>query len=171
MQGFIAFTATDSRVSSQAPVCMLPRMRIGERIKYARTKHRLEKGLDIWTQDQLADAAGMERGKLSLIEIGKTKNVSEGDAKALATALRVSPCWLALEVGPVEANQSGESAVLDDALLQCIIEVVLEVVIRRRLSTSPERISRFITRMYKEKAGRGPDVDREEIEKILSYID
>ncbi len=171
MQGFVAASARDSRVSNPGAVCMLAGMRIGERIRHARTGYRLAKGLEVMTQDQVADAAGMERGKLSLIELGTTKNVKEADIKVLAGALGVSPCWLALGVGEIEITQLRGSRALDDALLQSILEVVLEVVVTKGLRTSPSRLSKFVVKRYKEEVEQGSAVDRREIEKILEYFD
>lgn len=55
---------------------------MGEKIKELREKRG-------WTQEQLAEKAGLSRVAISLIETGKTKEVMSGTIKALALALEV----------------------------------------------------------------------------------
>lgn len=43
-----------------------------------------------WSQEQLAEKAGISRVAISLIETGKTREVLTGTVKALARALEVS---------------------------------------------------------------------------------
>lgn len=168
MQAKLANKVSDSRVPGQGAAAILPAMHVGERIKYARTIHRLNQGLPIMTQEALSEAVGMTRGKLSLIELGDTKTVSEGDLRAIAGALEVSPCWLAVGVG--QATEKEGSAGIDPALLEGIMEAVLEYISQHGLTTTPRRLARFVARRYTEEAQKSGPINREEIAKLLDYI-
>ncbi len=137
---------------------------LGARLRQARKKADLD-------QNELGEAVGITGAAISAIELGKTEDLTLGRIKALAIETGVSPSWLAFGVGEIEITQSRGKAELDAALLEGIISVVLEVVASKGLKTSPERLSRFVVKRYKEEMEQGAGVNRGEIEKILAYFD
>lgn len=136
---------------------------LGARLKKARKAAEMN-------QNPLGEAVGITGAAISAIERGETLDIAVGRVEALARELRVSPVWLAFGIRPADVPQVRDVSLLDAKALADILEVVLQVAARGGWSTTPERLVNFVVKRYQEAAFQETEINREEIEKILSYF-